>query len=110
MKESDVKTFVIDIDGTICTQDGANYESAQPEINFISAVNKCFEMGHRIVLFTARGSTTGIDWTQLTRTQLELWKVSYSELRLGKPFGDYYVDDKNLSISDFLAKMENLDA
>jgi histidinol phosphatase-like enzyme len=104
------KTIVIDIDGTICSQNGANYAEAQPYTRVILAINKSFEMGHRIVLFTARGSTTGIDWTELTTAQLKLWKVKYSELRLGKPFGDYYVDDKNLSISEFLDKMEKLDA
>jgi len=31
--------------------------------------------GHRIVIHTARGTATGIDWDDLTRGQLKRWGV-----------------------------------
>ena len=37
----------------------------------------------------------------LTVKQLETWGVRYNELHLGKPSGDYYVDDKGIKDEDF---------
>ncbi len=96
------KTFVIDIDGTICTQNGSNYQDAEPIFEVIEIANNLFKEGHRIVYFTARGTTTGIDWTDLTKNQLLRWGVLHTSLIMGKPFGDFYIDDKGLSISNFL--------
>ena len=45
-------------------------------------------------MFTARGTTTGVDWEDLTRKQLETWNVSYDDLLFGKPEADVYIDDK----------------
>jgi hypothetical protein len=45
-------------------------------------------------MFTARGSTTGIDWTDVTARQLADWGVDYHELILGKPHFDLLIDDK----------------
>jgi dTDP-glucose 4,6-dehydratase len=95
-------TYVVDIDGTICTQNGDEYAEAVPVFETINAVNELFHRGHKIVLFTARGSTTGIDWSTLTKAQLEKWGVNFHQLIFGKPFADYYVDDKNISISELL--------
>jgi histidinol phosphatase-like enzyme len=96
------KTYVIDIDGTICTQEGANYEIAAPINSMIDKANKLFEAGNEIIYFTARGSKTGIDWKLLTESQLTAWGVKYHKLILGKPYGDYYIDDKAIPIHDFL--------
>lgn len=90
------KVFVIDIDGTICTNTEGAYEDAIPLSEAIENVNLLFDSGAEIVLFTARGSTTGIDWRSLTERQLDAWGVKYHRLQLGKPFGHYYIDDKAL--------------
>ncbi len=93
------ETFVIDIDGVLATLTPANdYRLAGPLAQTIAAVNALYDRGHRIILFTARGSATGIDWTQTTREQLQHWGVRHHELRFGKPAGDYYVDDRMISI------------
>jgi hypothetical protein len=57
--------------------------------------------GHTILIFTARGTQTGINWKELTEAQLADWRVSYSDLILGKPFADIYVDDRGLRDVDF---------
>ena len=67
----------------------------------IDIVNKLYHLGNEIVLFTARGYVTGIDWQEVTRLQMQDWGVKYHELLMGKPNADYYVDDKMLGI-DFL--------
>jgi dTDP-glucose 4,6-dehydratase len=97
-----VKTFVIDIDGTICTNTDGAYHSAAPFKEIIDKINGLRSDGHKIVYFTARGSKTGLDWRPLTEQQLATWGAEYDELILGKPFGDYYIDDKGVTIKDFL--------
>lgn len=63
----------------------------------IEHVNQLFAAGHVIKFFTARGSTTGIDWRQVTEEQLLNWGVKYHELIMGKPFADFFIDDKATS-------------
>jgi histidinol phosphatase-like enzyme len=101
-KVPEKKVFVIDIDGTICTQDGANYDRAEPIQNIIDVANQLYSDGHEIIYFTARGSTTGIDWHDVTESQLKSWGVKYHKLILGKPYADYYIDDKASTPEQFL--------
>jgi len=93
------KTFCFDIDGIVATiVPGNQYDLAEPQPKNIRVINTLYEQGHKIILSTARGSVTGIDWTEATRNQLSTWGVKYHELVFGKPAADYYIDDKNLSI------------
>ena len=95
--------YVFDIDGTLCTLvKNAEYEKAQPLINRIKSVNKLYEEGHYIKLYTARGSQTGIDWTDITKDQLCQWKLKFHELIINhKPHGDLFVDDKAINADLF---------
>jgi branched-subunit amino acid aminotransferase/4-amino-4-deoxychorismate lyase len=85
-----------DLDGTLCTNTGGAYESAQPFPWAIARVNALAQAGHRILIMTARGSTTGIDWRPETERQLAEWGVRYDELHFGKPGADVFVDDRAL--------------
>ena len=87
-------TYVFDIDGTICTNTNGDYENAEPYFNRIKFVNEIYEKGNKIKFFTARGSGTGIDWHEITKSQLKKWDVKYHELIMGKPEGDIFIDDK----------------
>lgn len=93
--------YCFDIDETICHTNGTDYSSATPIINRIAKINKLFSEGNIIKLLTARGSKTGIDWRDLTESQLIQWGVSYHELHMGKPFADFYIDDKAIKDLDF---------
>ncbi len=95
------KIYCFDIDDTICFTDGVNYSNAVPIPHRIAKINQLFAEGHTIKFNTARGSKTGIDWRELTEQQLLIWGVHYHELHLGKPFADYYIDDKGIKDSDF---------
>lgn len=88
--------FCIDIDNTICRTKREKYETAEPIIERIKTINKLYEEGHTIIILTARGSETGKDWKELTKTQLSDWGVKHHRLVFGKPAADFYVDDKNL--------------
>ena len=106
------KAFCFDIDGIIATiVPDSQYDLAGPLRNNIHIINSLYEQGHRIMLFTARGSATGIDWTEVTKKQMKVWGVKYHELLFGKPAADYYIDDKMLSLDELnqtvLRKMLN---
>jgi len=95
------KRFVFDIDGVIAkiTKDN-NYSLAEPNEPMINIINRLYSMGNEIILFTARGYVTGIDWSEITQKQLKSWGVKYHELHFGKPNADYYIDDRSLLIDD----------
>ncbi len=94
--------FVFDIDGVIALKrEDLDYGQALPNEKMIKIVNQLYDWGNRIVLFTARGYVTGIDWKPVTAKQMQDWGVKYHELHMGKPNADFYVDDKMLSL-DFL--------
>jgi uncharacterized HAD superfamily protein len=87
--------YVFDLDGTLCKTERDFYEEAKSIKSRIKKVNKLFDEGHTIIIYTARGGTTGVDWTKVTKKQLKKWNLKYHELKLGKPSGDIYVDDKS---------------
>tara|TARA_Y100001958_G_C21173303_1_gene504626 strand:+ start:339 stop:638 length:300 start_codon:yes stop_codon:yes gene_type:complete len=97
--------YCFDIDGTICTNTNGDYGKAQPLTNRIKIINNLFDEGHQIIMFTARGSTTNFDWTDLTRQQLKEWGVNYHKLIFGKPEADIFVDDKAISDKLFFEEL-----
>lgn len=98
------KRFVFDIDGVIALiREDLDYAQSTPNHRMIQIVNQLYDYGNKIILFTARGYTTGIDWRETTEAQMNAWNVKYHELHMGKPNADYYVDDKMLSL-EFLYK------
>jgi CMP-N,N'-diacetyllegionaminic acid synthase len=102
-------TFVFDVDGVIAKPVPDNdYSRARPDSEMIAVVNRLHDAGNRIVLHTARGTLTGIDWRDTTERQLRDWGLRYHELRFGKPAGDFYVDDRGLSIGRFLSWFERV--
>lgn len=98
------KTFCFDIDGVIMALVPDNdYRKAEPLKENIQVINKLYDSGHYIILNTARGYVTKIDWTKLTKNQLEEFQVKYHELHFGKPAADFYIDDKMITI-DIITK------
>lgn len=94
--------IVIDIDGTICSQE-KDYSKAKPFLKRIKKVNELFDEGHKIIFFTARGYETGMNWRKITEKQLLRWGVKYHELILNKPSADIYIDDRCRN-DDFLGE------
>lgn len=104
-------TFVFDIDGVIAEFDPLlQYSNARASQWAVAAVNQLYGYGNRIILFTARGSETGIDWSEATKRQLEEWGVKYHQLRFGKPAATFYVDDKNMGLSELAALAKHIGA
>jgi len=96
--------YCFDIDGTVCTNTDGEYETAVPFEDRIAVINQLYDDGHMIKLYTSRGETTGIDWTELTAKQMEEWGVKHHKLMLGKPHYDIFVDDKAVSDKRFFKR------
>ena len=88
--------YAFDIDGTICSNTNGNYQKAIPFENRIMVINNLYDTGNTIKMFTARGTTTNIDWYDFTKRQLDKWGLKYHELITGKPEADYFIDDSTL--------------
>lgn len=95
----------VDIDETICTKSqDLNYKNAKPIFERIDKINKLYDSGNTIIYWTARGTVTGIDWSEITKKQFEEWGVKYHDLKFGKPAYDLFIDDKNINSETFFNK------
>jgi hypothetical protein len=106
------KIYVVDIDGTICTNgdcSSCKYEGSIPKLNRIKKINDLYDQGNIIKYFTARGMGRYNDdsnkakekFYSLTKMQLDIWGCKYHELILGKPSADIYIDDKAIKDHEF---------
>jgi hypothetical protein len=109
-----MNTYVIDIDGTLCSDSDGSYGEAIPNYERIAFINQLYKEGHRIVIFTARGMGSSANnreiaiekWFDFTKKQLSGWGLNYHELHLGKPAGDAYIDDKGINGNAFFKKLK----
>ena len=92
----------VDIDNTICSQEVEEYEKAVPWNDNIDKINKLYDEGHHITYYTARGSSTGINWYNLTKQQLDHWGCKYHKLSVGRK------RDYDLLICDKTKRIEEL--
>lgn len=100
------KIIYVDIDGTICTiSEGADYNKAKPILKRINHINKLYDEGHLIIYWTARGGTTGKDWTDITEKQLKEWGANYHTLICNKPAYDIFIDDKAFNSEEYFKKL-----
>ncbi len=92
----------VDIDETICYYEGKrNYPDALPMPENIAKINKLYEEGNEIIYYTARGTVTGIDWLEITKSQLKKWGCKYHKLDVGnKPDYDLLICDKTKRIEE----------
>ena len=102
MRPAEDKIYCVDIDGVLCDDRLGDYEHSEPNYEVIQRVNRMYQDGHIIKIFTGRGSATGIDWREFTVRQLESWGVKYHELILGKPVADVFIDDKAVNVCDWV--------
>ena len=101
--------YVVDIDGTVCSVTDGKYEEALPNQDRIAKINKLYDEGNQIIYLTARGMGRSGDnadlakrmFYELTKHQLDRWGCKYHKLVLGKPSGDYYIDDKGMNANEF---------
>lgn len=115
----DYKIYVFDLDMTLCVPQKFDdterrYGQAAPIPEMIAYVQALYAKGERIVLCTARRMLTHdgdlakieADVGQVTRDWLARHNVPYHELHFGKPYGDFYIDDKAVNAYDLLEELQ----
>ena len=91
----------VDIDGTICETEGSDYINAKPRSEQIYKINKLYDKGWEVTYWTARGGFTGLDYYNLTKSQLDEWDAKYHDLQVGnKPPYDLLICDKTKRIEE----------
>lgn len=92
----------VDIDETICnTPEDRDYSNSTPIEKNIDVINSLYEKGHQIVYWTARGTGSGIDWSNTTIEQLDKWGVKRTKILFGKPIYDLFICDKAINSNEF---------
>ena len=104
-------TLVIDIDDTISFTYNRDFENSVPNQPVIDRINELYDEGWKIILLTARGGKScntleekELKYRDVTERWLDKHNVKYHTLMFGKPNADYYVDDKNLSVDEFVRR------
>ena len=99
-----MKTYIVDIDGTICyhRSKSSHYSQARPMKDRIKFFNQLHDAGHKIIYWTARGSVSGKDYREHTLNQLKSWDCKFHDLMCGdqKPHFDLVIDDKAKRIEE----------
>ena len=101
--------YCFDLDGTICNTPlrpsdlKPGYLEATPFPFMVEQVNRLYDEGNYIIIMTARGRGSGIDWTGLTIEQLDMWGVKYNEIEpmFHKPHADIFIDDKGINVEEW---------
>ena len=108
-----LKTICFDIDNVICkTNTKRNYLNSKPIKKNIKVINKLYDKGFKIILYTARYmGRCNENLIQvkkkikpLTVKQLKEWEVKYHKIYFGKPSFDLFIDDKSLFFNKNWAK------
>jgi capsule biosynthesis phosphatase len=116
--------YVIDIDKTICVPNHdaddtwVRYGEAEPIWDVIETIQTLYGEGHTIILHTARRMLTHngdvakiiADVGQITVDWLRDAGVPYHQLVFGKPYGDFYIDDKAMLPDEFVRRNHHCDA
>lgn len=90
--------IIIDLDGTICTEEKTFSRSlSKPIEGAIESINKLHDEGHTIIIYSARS------WQEYEMTShwLRLHKVKHDQLVMGKPIGDVWIDDRAIEFTDW---------
>jgi hypothetical protein len=90
--------LIIDLDGTICTEEKMFSRSlAQPIANAVESVNYLYDSGHIIIIYSAR---LWIEF-EMTTHWLKTNGVKYHQLVMGKPQGDFWIDDRAIEFDNW---------
>lgn len=97
--------LIIDLDGTICTEEKQFSRAlARPLPGAIDAIRHLKEKGHTVIIYSAR------TWAEyeLTIDWLQRNNIIYDQLILGKPQGDFWIDDRAIRHFDWSSTLEKL--
>ena len=99
-----MNTFIFDIDGTIIEQKTREtFNLAKPYKKMIDKINKLYEKGNKIYIYTARPMEDAV----YTNTQLTKIGLKFHHVFFGKPVGSspettFYIDDRSMKPKEFM--------
>ena len=97
--------LIIDLDGTICTEEKTYSRSmAKPLNGAIENLNRLYNEGHIIIIYTAR---TWMEY-EMTSDWLKRHEVKYHQLMMGKPIGDIWIDDRAFGFKNWEEIMQHI--
>ena len=108
------KRFCFDLDNTLVSYPKVkgDYTTVSPISKNINFLKKLKESGHYIIIYTARrmlthkGNVSKIlkDVGRITFDTLDKFDIPFDELCFGKPYADFYIDDKGVDCFGNLEK------
>ena len=114
INKSNKLRICFDLDGTLVTnpQIEKEYSTVLPITKNIEYLKYLKSLDHYIIIYTARrmrthNSNTGKvikDIGQITLDTLDKFGIPYDEIYFGKPWADYYIDDKAINVYQDLEK------
>lgn len=97
--------IIVDLDGTICSEERQFSRSlAKPLRGAVESLQELVDRGHTVIIYSAR------TWAEyeMTVDWLNQHKVPFSQLVLGKPEGDVWIDDRAIGHQDWPETMMRL--
>jgi len=90
--------LIIDLDGTICSEEKTYSRSlAKLKPNALSTIKALKKQNYTIIIYSARS------WSEyeMTYDWLKKNKIPFDQLVLGKPIGDYWIDDRAIKFKNW---------
>ena len=90
--------LIIDLDGTICTEELQFSRSlAKPIPGAVETLSRLKAAGNIIIIYSSR------TWAEyeMTIAWLSKNKIPFDQLILGKPQGDFWIDDRAIQFKDW---------
>jgi len=114
MPKIDAKRICFDLDNTLVTSPETNgdYTTVLPITININMCNYLKKLGHYIIIYTARKMKSYMgnegkciaNVGKITLNTLDEFHIQYDEIYFGKPYADYYIDDKAINAAHNLEK------
>jgi capsule biosynthesis phosphatase len=99
--------FCFDLDNTLVSEPkiAGDYSSVSPISKNIDYLKHLYEKGHEIIISTSRRMRTHkgnvsaavADIGKITFDTLSKFEIPYDEIHFGKPYADFYIDDKAIN-------------
>ena len=91
-------SYAFDIDGTLTVETNGFgnfiYSRRTPNLTMIDNVNKLYNKGHMIILWTSRFEED----RKVTEEWLKKHNIKYHKLVMDKMYYDYLIDDKAITL------------
>ena len=97
--------IIVDLDGTICTEEKQFSRSlAKVNVGAREALKLLKKKGYTLIIYSAR------TWAEyeLTIDWLKRNKIPFDQLILGKPQGDYWIDDRAIKYNNWASILKEI--